>query len=89
MLVDSGSSHSFICELLTTQLQGVVKARHPLAVRMANGGVIRCDQELPACQWQTHGVTLDTNLKVLPLGCYDVILGIDWLAQHSPMKVHW
>ena len=89
MLVDSGSSHSFICESLATQLQGVVKAKHPLTVRVANGGVMRCDQELPACPWQTHGVTFDTNLKVLPLGCYDVILGIDWLAQHSPMKVHW
>ena len=50
---------------------------------------MRCDQELPACPWQTHGVTFDTNLKVLSLGCYDVILGIDWLAQYSPMKVHW
>ena len=89
MLVDSGSSHSFICESLATQLQGVVKAKHPLTVRVANGGVMRCDQEPPACPWQTHGVTFDTNLKVLPLGCYDVILGIDWLAQHSPMKVNW
>jgi hypothetical protein len=29
------------------------------------------------------------NLKVLPLHCYDIILGIDWLEQHSPMEVHW
>ncbi|XP_073363591.1 uncharacterized protein [Aegilops tauschii subsp. strangulata] len=60
MLIDSGSSHSFICESLAAQLHGVVK---------------------------THGVTFETTLKVLPLGCYDVILGIDWLAQHSPMKL--
>jgi hypothetical protein len=29
------------------------------------------------------------NLKVLPLQCYDVILGMDWLSSHSPMQVHW
>lgn len=26
---------------------------------------------------------------MLPLACYDAILGIDWLAQHSPMEVDW
>ena len=28
-------------------------------------------------------------MKILPLHCYDVILGIDWLEQHSPMEVNW
>lgn len=28
-------------------------------------------------------------LKVLPLQCYDIILGMDWLEQHSPMVVDW
>lgn len=28
-------------------------------------------------------------MKILPLGIYDVILGVDWLAAHSPMKVDW
>lgn len=30
-----------------------------------------------------------TDLKVLPLACYDVILGMDWLEEHSPMPVNW
>lgn len=30
-----------------------------------------------------------TNLKVLPLGCYDIILGMDWLEDHSPMEMGW
>jgi hypothetical protein len=27
--------------------------------------------------------------KVLSLGSYDMIIGIDWLEAFSPMKVHW
>lgn len=25
----------------------------------------------------------------MPLWCYDIILGIDWLEQHCPMNIHW
>jgi hypothetical protein len=28
-------------------------------------------------------------LKILPLNCYDVILGMDWLASNSPMHIDW
>lgn len=28
-------------------------------------------------------------MKVLPLGAYDAILGMDWLEEHSPMTVDW
>lgn len=89
MLVDSGSSHSFVSEAMADRLQGVQQARSALTVRVANGGVMRRDKELSDCQWHTQGVTFTTNLRVLPLGSYDIILGIDWLEQHSPMKVHW
>jgi len=29
------------------------------------------------------------DLKILPLKCYDIILGMDWLEMHSPMEIHW
>lgn len=29
------------------------------------------------------------DLKILPLHCYDMIIGMDWLEEHNPMKVHW
>jgi hypothetical protein len=28
-------------------------------------------------------------MKILPLSCYDIILGGDWLEEFSPMWVHW
>jgi len=40
-------------------------------------------------QWSVCDVTFQSTLKVLPLSSYDMILGMDWLETHSPMKVHW
>ena len=28
-------------------------------------------------------------MKVLALSTYDAILGMDWLEEHSPMRVDW
>jgi hypothetical protein len=30
-----------------------------------------------------------SDLRLLPLGSFDLIIGMDWLVDFSPMKVHW
>jgi hypothetical protein len=37
--------------------------------------------------WSIQGYEFHSNLKVLPLASYDMILGMDWLEAFSPMKV--
>ena len=29
------------------------------------------------------------KFRILPLGSYDGIVGLDWLAKYSPMTTHW
>ncbi|WVZ94744.1 hypothetical protein U9M48_040606 [Paspalum notatum var. saurae] len=82
MLVDSGSSHSFISEQLA-------ELAYPLEVRLANGAELLCSHELPCRSWWIQGHTFKTSFKILPLKCYDIILGMDWLEVNSPMEVHW
>jgi hypothetical protein len=36
-----------------------------------------------------QGHTLSSDMTVLDMAPYDVILGYDWLKQHSPMKCDW
>jgi hypothetical protein len=36
-----------------------------------------------------QGYSFTTDLKLLPLSAYDMILGLDWLSSFSPMQVHW
>ena len=60
-----------------------------MQVRVANGQILHCSHEITACPVWISGYAFKLPLKILPLRCYDVILGIDWLEQHSPMKVNW
>ena len=56
---------------------------------MANGELISCTHELSEQLWAIQGHSFHTTLKIIPLKCYDVVLGMDWLELHSPMEVHW
>jgi hypothetical protein len=89
MLVDSGSSSSFISQPLAKLGPNIIPLSHPVQVQVANGQIISCTHYLPQCKITLQGHTFYLNLKVLPLQCYDVILGMDWLTSRSPMEIHW
>lgn len=89
MLVDSGSTHSFIDEQISTKLRGVQTLTTPLKVQIADGGQLPCSQVIPHCSWWIQGNNFKTNFRLLQLGSYDVILGMDWLEQFSPMRIDW
>lgn len=47
MLVDSGSSHSFINDQLALQFKPWQKLKNPVQVQVANGERLACTHELP------------------------------------------
>lgn len=48
-----------------------------------------CDKIIPDLLWSVQGHIFTSEAGVLPLKCYDMILGEDWLESCSPMWVHW
>jgi hypothetical protein len=56
---------------------------------LANGNSLHCSTQLADCIWSTQGVTFQTDFKVIPLQYYDIIVGMDWLENFSPMEIHW
>lgn len=88
LLVDSGSSTSFINKQLAESLSGAIPLSKPCRVQVADGSSHRCTTFLPLCAWTSMGHTFHTDLKVLPLGSYDAILGMDWLECHNP-DIDW
>lgn len=89
ILVDSGSSHSFVSASVASSVQGQRALPIPMQVCVADGNLIQCSTELHDVEWQVQGFRFHSTLCVLPLAAYDLILGMDWLEAFSPMKVNW
>lgn len=89
MLIDSGSTHSFVDKQIGLKLMGVKALHYPAKVKIADGGELTCSLVIPDCDWYTQGVSFKTDFSLLPLGNYDAILGMDWLSKFSPMHVNW
>jgi hypothetical protein len=79
LLLDSGSSSSFVSQSLAAKLPHWTPLSEPGQVRVANGNILQCTHELLDCPLTIQGHCFSVNLKILPLMCYDIILGMDWL----------
>ena len=50
---------------------------------------MHCSTHLPAAVWRIQDCSFTSDLRILPLQHFDLILGMDWLESFSPMKIHW
>ena len=89
LLVDSGSTTSFINEQLAAQMSNIQDMPRQCKVKVADGSELICNKFILGCDWVTQGHEFKTDFKVIKLGVYDAILGLDWLKQHSPMQIDW
>jgi hypothetical protein len=89
ILLDSGSTSSFISSQLVSQLSLPVSHSAPVAVRIADGHTMHCSSVVKSVTWTIQQYQFQHDLKVLPIPQYDIILGMDWLQLFSPMKVDW
>ena len=85
-MFDNGVTHSFISStfasslgLLVEVLDGALCVDSPLGGEMAVGHVCK------SCVVRLAGQELTTDLVVLDMVGYDIILGMDWLAAHHAM----
>jgi hypothetical protein len=89
ILVDSGSTGSFLNTAMLPRLQCAAQATTPVTVKLANNEIMHCDQWIPSLTWSIQGEKFNTPMRVLPLGAYDAILGVDWLKKHGPVTGDW
>jgi hypothetical protein len=89
MLIDSGSSTSFISEHMVKQLGLTVVPCQPVQVKVASGEKLMSATSVQNLEWWSNGHFYHTDMRVLPLGAFDAILGFDWLKQHNPMECDW
>ena len=87
--LDSSSSNTFMSTSLASKLSGISYCQHPINVTVANGNQMVCQQEFRQLSWTIQQCSFVSDVKVLPLSQYDLIVGMDWLVKHSPMKIDW
>ena len=89
ILLDSGSSSSFLGAAVAARLQDVAVQATPCTVRIAGGGSLHSPSTLLRLPWSIGQYSFTSDLCVLPLAAFDMIVGMDWLESFSPMHVHW
>jgi hypothetical protein len=89
IFVDSGSVGTFVSAKLADKCKHLAEYCEPAQYVAADGSPMACDKVLKNLQWSSQGHIFTMNAGVLPLECYDMIVGEDWLEDCSPMWVHW
>lgn len=89
ILVDSGSSHSFISSQFINMTNIPTETIPTKQVKLANGTVLPTTARITNLQWFIQGHTLSSDMLVMDMAPYDAILGYDWLRLHSPMQCDW
>ena len=58
------------------------KHRKPWLVQLATGTKRRVSELVEKCPLVMNGLITCVDMNVLPLGSYDVLIGMDWLEAH-------
>lgn len=84
--MDSGSTHNFL-DLQTAKKLGCrIRKTCPLQVSVVGGSKLVSQYMVKAFQWKIHGVLFQTDVMLLPLGGYELVLGtIQWNFQELKM----
>jgi hypothetical protein len=89
ILIDSGSSASFISKSVVDRMSLPTQSTLPVQVAVASRAKMLSIEIVEHFSWLTQGQTFSTSLRFLPLQCYDIVLGMDWLETFSPMWIYW
>jgi hypothetical protein len=88
ILIDPGSNLSYVSPQTVEKcnLQPVKHTKSWL-VQLATGTKRKVTEVLPACQFILSGLSTQETLNILPLGSYDMLIGMDWLVL--PINPSW
>ncbi|KAL4310989.1 hypothetical protein GQ457_01G000170 [Hibiscus cannabinus] len=86
ILVDSGSTHSFITAAWAKEGMEVVQTQ-PMAITVANGEKLYSTAKSNLLSWKMQGHRFEHNFRVLQMGGTDMVLGVDWIKVYSPITL--
>ena len=85
-LFDMGATHSFITPSLAKKTRLLVSiSPSSFGVKTPNGSVMVTREFLKGCPLQIRGYDINTDLIVLEMHNYEVILGMNWMTSVKAM----
>lgn len=81
ILIDSGSTHNFLNPVVAKRTGCLVEQTNPFSVTVADGSQITSSAICKKMQWVMHGTIFEADMRLLPLGGCDLVLGVEWLAE--------
>ncbi|XP_043817044.1 uncharacterized protein LOC122724910 [Manihot esculenta] len=85
ILVDSGSTHSFVSDSVVADLQVTVDAKDGLRVKVANGEQLHSPGLCKGAPIELGNSVFIVDLFVLQLTGFDLVFGVNWLATLGPI----
>ena len=83
VLIDLGLTHSYITPGLVEMCTlNNSKHRSSWLVQLATGTKNKISEAVMNCPLVMDGLVTGADMNVLPLGSYDVLIGMDWLEAH-------
>jgi hypothetical protein len=86
ILIDSGASHSYIDPNIVDIFHlKRNKLKNHGWYKLATGTKRRINEIVRSFPIDLNGVNIVAYLNIIPLGSYDILIGMDWLDQHHAM----
>nr|GEW82281.1 hypothetical protein [Tanacetum cinerariifolium]GEW82282.1 hypothetical protein [Tanacetum cinerariifolium] len=89
ILVDCGGTHNFLDLKTTKNLGCKFESTIPLQVYVANVQNMLSCYECKNFQWSLQRETFTSDVMLLPLGGYEMVLGIQWLASLGDIQCNF
>lgn len=85
VLIDSGSTHNFLSEVLAKNLGLQPEGGEKFEVVLASGENLSSPGKCTGVKWSLQGVPIFVNFYMLPFEGYDILQGTQWLHTLGPI----
>ncbi|GKB78344.1 retrotransposon gag domain, retroviral aspartyl protease [Tanacetum coccineum] len=89
ILVDGGSTHNFISDVLVRDLKLNTQLVAPFGVQIGNGDFVRCSHICKNLTVQVNELKIVQDFFPFSIGGADLVLGIQWLETLNTVQANW
>ena len=82
ILIDLSACRRYVSPKIVDESKlGKLKHDKPWMVQVATGAKQKVLEIVKECEVNLNGFPMKENLNILPLGSYDLLIGMDWMEQ--------